>query len=62
MKSLFSLNLIRFSSDIKAKMVKAVVILAPGAEEVEFIGSVDLLRRANVRFSYYLKCAIFLID
>lgn len=29
-------------------MVKAVVVLAPGAEEVEFVGSVDLLRRANV--------------
>lgn len=31
------------------KMPSAVVILPPGAEEMEFVGSVDVLRRAGVR-------------
>jgi hypothetical protein len=30
------------------KMPSAVVVLPPGAEEIEFVGSVDILRRAGV--------------
>lgn len=30
------------------KMPSAVVVLPPGAEEMEFVGSVDVLRRAGV--------------
>lgn len=32
-------------------MSKAVVILPSGAEEMEFVGSVDVLRRAGVSFT-----------
>lgn len=39
------------------KMPSAVVILPPGAEEMEFVGSVDILRRAGV--SEF--CSLFLI-
>lgn len=35
---------------------KAVVFLAPGAEEMEFVVSVDVLRRGNVK---PLKIIIF---
>lgn len=45
---IFSSNLSRFISISSFKMSKAVVILAPGAEEMEFVGSVDVLRRAGV--------------
>jgi len=38
-------------------MSSALVILPPGAEEVEFVGSVDLLRRAGV--SIFIKMMIF---
>lgn len=31
------------------KMPSAVVILAEGTEEMEFVGSVDVLRRAGVK-------------
>lgn len=31
-------------------MPSAVVVLAPGAEEIEFVGSVDVLRRAGVSY------------
>lgn len=36
----------RFSSDM---VKKAVVFLAPGAEEMEFVIAVDVLRRGGVR-------------
>jgi hypothetical protein len=52
LKNKFSRNSIRFSS---TKMVKAVVVLAPGAEELEFVGSVDILRRAGVSFLFVIK-------
>lgn len=32
------------------RMPSAVVVLPPGAEEIEFVGSVDVLRRAGVNF------------
>lgn len=36
--------------DFKSKkMPSAIVVLPPGAEEMEFVGSVDVLRRAGVR-------------
>lgn len=53
-RQIFSLNLSRFSSNSSVKMSKAVVILASGAEEIELVGSVDVLRRAGV--SLFLVC------
>lgn len=33
----------------KFEMPNALVVLPPGGEEMEFVGSVDVLRRAGVR-------------
>lgn len=60
LKTSFSHNLIKFLSDLKAKMVKAVVVLPPGAEELEFVASVDILRRAGVSFSSCFKILKFI--
>lgn len=38
---------LRFSSNLT--MPSAVVVLPTGAEEIEFVGTVDVLRRAGVR-------------
>lgn len=35
----------------RLKMPTAIVVLPPGAEEMEFVGSVDVLRRAGVSLS-----------
>lgn len=37
-------------------MPSALVILAEGAEEIEFVGTVDVLRRAGVRIFLRLFC------
>lgn len=44
-----------FSTLRLTNMPTAVVILPPGAEEMEFVGSVDILRRAGVSFCEKLK-------
>lgn len=46
-KNLISFAEILFSSQ-STNMPVAVVVLPPGAEEIEFVGSVDILRRAGV--------------
>lgn len=44
-------NLLNFNCRLihQNKMPSAIVVLPPGAEEMEFVGSVDILRRAGVR-------------
>lgn len=37
-------------------MPSALVVLPPGAEEMEFVGSVDILRRAGVKTNQNLLC------
>lgn len=59
-RQIFSLNLSRFSSNSSVKMSKAVVILASGAEEIELVGSVDVLRRAGV--SLFLVCKSYWLN
>lgn len=49
-KKLFNF-LFNFSAKKSIKMPSAVVVLSPGAEEMEFVGSVDVLRRAGVKFA-----------
>lgn len=53
-----SLSSPRFYSN--CKMTKtALIILAPGAEEMEFIIAADVLRRAGVSWQINLLSAIF---
>lgn len=40
-------------------MPSAVVVLPPGAEEMEFVGTVDILRRAGVICDKLLENSIF---
>ena len=37
-------------------MTNALVILSEGAEEMETVISIDVLRRAGVRFLYLMSC------
>lgn len=41
------------------KMPSAVVVLPPGAEEMEFVGTVDVLRRAGVTTDEFIENSIF---
>lgn len=43
-------------------MPSALVILPPGAEEIEFVGSVDLLRRAGVSIMLYIWLKIAVLE
>lgn len=43
------------------RMPSAVVVLPPGAEEIEFVGSVDVLRRAGVN-CFSLKSLKFIYN
>jgi hypothetical protein len=53
----FLISSIAFKSNFHTsnllKMPTAVVVLPPGAEEMEFVGSVDILRRGGVRKIYF---------
>lgn len=51
-RGLFSTILTAANYSFSSRMASALVILADGSEEMEFVISVDVLRRAGVNISY----------